>query len=118
MPLLKEGPMKVKFLSKLDSLNCFQVPNLQYLEEDQRNQQVQLAAKNKLRKWLKKVWVVIFFGLDSIAISIFKDILVELTNTEYQYQYQTPKSKKNLLIVRRGALSILDTTEGSRQKSG
>ena len=34
-------------------------------------------------------------GLDSIAVSIFKDILVELTNTEYQYQYQTPKSKKN-----------------------
>ena len=54
MPHLKEGPMKVNFLSKLDSLNCFQVPNLQYLEEDQRNQQVQLAAKNKLRKWLKK----------------------------------------------------------------
>ena len=57
-------------------------------------------------------------GLDSIAVSIFKDILVELTNTEYQYQYQTPKSKKNLLIVRRGALSILDTNEGSHQKSG
>ena len=35
-----------------------------------------------------------FFGLDSIAISIYEDILVELTNTEYQYQYQTPKSKK------------------------
>ena len=64
MPLLKDGPMKVKLLSKLDSFNCFQVPNLKYLEEDQRNQQVQLAAKDKLKKWLKKMWVVIIWILD------------------------------------------------------
>ena len=112
--------MKVKLLSKLDSFNCFQVPNLKYLEEDQRNQQVQLAAKDKLKKWLKKNVGGHYLdtGLDSIAVSIFKDILVELTNTEYQYQYQTLKSKKNLLIVGRGALSVLDTTEGSRQMLG
>ena len=63
-PQLKEGPMKVDFLSKLDSFNCFQVPNLQYLEEDQRNQQVQLAAKKKLRKWLKKSGWSFFWILD------------------------------------------------------
>ena len=30
--------------------------------------------------------------LDSIAVSVFADILIELTNTEYQYQ--TARSKK------------------------
>ena len=41
--------------------------------------------------------------LDSIAVSIFVDILVELTNTVSEANIQI-----TLLIVRRGALTKLD----------
>ena len=46
---------------------------------------------------------VVLTAVDSIVISIFVDILVELTNT---VSVSEAKSQRTLLIVRRGALSM------------